>query len=62
MESVFRLYRVNFPLDFIDRVLDSLTNKKNFSLLDKYSGYNQTKIFPRAQEKITVTHPWGTYA
>ena len=30
----------NFPLPFIDQVLDSLAGKKFFSFLDGFSGYN----------------------
>ena len=31
----------NFPLPFIDQVLDTLSRKKFFSFLDGFSGYNQ---------------------
>ena len=51
-----------FPLPFIDQVLDTLSGKKCFSLLDGFSGYNQIHIAPEDQEKTTFTFPWGTYA
>ena len=52
----------NFPLPFIDQVLDSLAGKKFFSFLDGFSGYNQIKIALEDQDKTTFTCPWGTYA
>jgi hypothetical protein len=51
-----------FPLPFIDQVLDTLSGKKYFSLLDGYSGYNQIIIENEDQDKATFTCPWGTYA
>jgi hypothetical protein len=51
-----------FPLPFIDQVLDTLSGKKYFSLLDGYSRYNQILIAPEDQDKTTFTCPWGTYA
>jgi len=35
----------DFPLPFIDQVLDGLVGKKKFSFLDRFSGYNQIQIF-----------------
>ena len=34
----------HFPLPFIDQVLDTLSEKKFFSFLDGFSGYNQIPI------------------
>ena len=51
-----------FPFPFIDQVLDTLSRKKYFSLLDGFSRYNQIHIAPEDQEKTTFTFPWGTYA
>jgi hypothetical protein len=50
----------HFPLPFIDQVLDNLAGKKFFSFLDGFNGYNQIKIAPQDQSKITFTNPWGT--
>lgn len=52
----------NFPLPFIDQVLDTLARKKFFSFLDRFSGYNQIQIAPKNQDKTTFTCPWGTFA
>ena len=52
----------NFPLPFIDQVLDTLSGKNFFSFLDGFSGYNQIQIAPKDQDKTTFTCPWGTFA
>lgn len=52
----------NFPLPFIDQVLDNLASKKFFSFLDGFSGYNQIRIAPQDQDKTTFISPWGTFA
>ena len=52
----------NFPLPFIDQVLDSLVGKKLFSFLDGFSGYNQIQISLKDYDKTTFTSPWGTFA
>lgn len=46
-----------FPLPFIDQVLDTLSGKKYFSFLDRYSGYNQIQITLEDQDKTTFTCP-----
>ena len=53
--------RDNFPLPFIDQVLDTLAEKKLFSFLDGFSGYNQIKMALEDQYKTTFTCPYGTY-
>ena len=52
----------HFPLPFIDQMLDRLTGKKFYCLLDGYSGYNQIAITPEDQEKTTFACPYGTFA
>jgi hypothetical protein len=52
----------HFPLTFIDQVLDSLYDKKYYSFLDGFSGYNQIEISPRNQDKTTFIYPWGTFS
>ena len=51
----------DFPLPFIDQVLDTLVGKKYFSFLDGFNGYNQIQIVLEDQDKTTFTFPWGTY-
>ena len=43
-------------------MLDILTGKEYYYLLDGYSGYNQIAIAPEDQEKTTFTCPYGTFA
>ena len=50
----------NFPLPFIDQMLDRLAGHLHFYFLDGYSGYNQISIAPKDQEKTTFTCPYAT--
>ena len=52
----------DFPLSFIDQILDRLAGSNYFCFLDGYSGYNQIAIHPDDQEKTTFTCPFGTFA
>eukprot|EP00253_Pinus_taeda_P030117 PITA_30117 len=52
----------NFPLPFIDQVLDGLAGKKFFSFLDGFSGYNQIQMYLEDQDKTTFTCARGTFA
>ena len=52
----------NFPLPFIDQMLDRLARHHHFCFLDGYSGYNQIAIAHEDQEKATFTCPYGTFA
>jgi hypothetical protein len=51
-----------FPLPFIDQILDRLAGKEFYCFLDGYSGYNQIVIAPEDHEKTTFTCPYGTFA
>ena len=51
----------NFPLPFIDQMLDRLAGHPHFCFLDGYSGYNQISIAPEDQEKTTFICPYGTF-
>jgi hypothetical protein len=51
----------NFPLPFIDQVLDALAGKEYFSFLDGFNGYNQIQISPEDQD-TTFTCPSGTFS
>ena len=52
----------NFPLSFLDQMLDRLARHEYYCFLDGYSGYNQIAIAPEDQEKTTFTCPYGTFA
>ena len=52
----------NFPLPFLDQMLDRLAGHEYYCFLDGYSGYNQIVIAPEDQEKTTFTCPYGTFA
>jgi hypothetical protein len=52
----------NFPLLFIDEILEQLTKHSFFYFLSGYSGYHQIHIHIDDQSKTTFTCPYGTYA
>ncbi|XP_076933893.1 uncharacterized protein LOC143599957 [Bidens hawaiensis] len=52
----------NFPLLFIDQMLERLSGKMFYCFLDGFSGYFQIPIAPEDQEKTTFTCPYGTFA
>jgi hypothetical protein len=37
----------HFPFPFIDKVLDAMSGKNDFSFLDGFSGYNHIEISPK---------------
>ncbi|CAN6725368.1 unnamed protein product [Malus baccata var. baccata] len=49
----------NFPLPFIDQMLERLAGYAFYCFLDGYSGYNQIVISPEDQEKTTFRCPFG---
>nr|GEU32594.1 reverse transcriptase domain-containing protein [Tanacetum cinerariifolium] len=51
-----------FPLPFMDQMLERLARNKFFCFLDGFSGYFQILIEPTDQVKTTFTYPYGTYA
>jgi hypothetical protein len=52
----------DFPLPFIDKMLERLANHSFFCILDRYSSYHQILIHPDDQSKSTFTCSYGTYA
>ena len=52
----------DFPLPFIDEMLDRLASKQYYCFLDGYSSYNQIVIVPEDQQKTTFTCPFGIFA
>nr|GEZ20744.1 reverse transcriptase domain-containing protein [Tanacetum cinerariifolium] len=51
-----------FPLPFIDQMLERLAGNEYYCFLDGFFGYFQIPIDPRDQEKTTFTCPYGTFA
>ena len=51
----------NFPLPYIDVLIDNTTNFALFSFMDGFSGYNQIKMAPEDMEKMTFVTLWGTF-
>nr|CAN79359.1 hypothetical protein VITISV_033507 [Vitis vinifera] len=52
----------NFPLPFIDQVLERVSGHPFYCFLEGYSGYFQIEIDVEDQEKTTFTCPFRTYA
>jgi hypothetical protein len=52
----------NFPMLFIDQILDECAGSEIFSFMDGFSGYNQIQIKPKDQHKMAFICPWGTFA
>jgi hypothetical protein len=52
----------DFPLPFIDEMLERLANHSFFCYLDGYSGYHQILIHLDNQSNTTFTCPNGTFA
>src|ERR1051325_7711382 len=52
----------NYPLPFIDQMLERLSKNTRVCYLDGYSGFSQIHVNTVDQEKTTFTCPYGTYA
>nr|CAN76918.1 hypothetical protein VITISV_027710 [Vitis vinifera] len=52
----------DFPLPFLDQVLERVAGHNYYCFLDGYLGYFQIGIALEDQEKTTFTRPFGTYA
>ena len=52
----------NFPMPFIDQIIDNCVGHEALSFMDGFSGYNQILIHPADQYKTTFTTPWGTFS
>jgi hypothetical protein len=52
----------NFPMPFIDQIIDDCAGHEALSFMDGFSGYNQIQIHPADQYKTTFTTPWGTFS
>ena len=52
----------NYPMPFIDQIIDACSGSEVFSFMDGFFGYNQIQIKPEDQHKTTFIFPWGTFA
>ncbi|XP_070057897.1 uncharacterized protein [Nicotiana tomentosiformis] len=52
----------NFPMPFIDQILNRLAGRSFYNFMEGYSSYNQINIALEDQEKTTFTYPYGTFA
>lgn len=52
----------NFPMPFIDYMLERLVKSTLFCYLDGFSGFFQIAINPKDQERTTFTCHYGTFA
>nr|GEW27584.1 reverse transcriptase domain-containing protein [Tanacetum cinerariifolium] len=52
----------NFPLPFMDQMLERLAGNEFYCFLDGFFGCFQIPIDPHNQEKTTFTCPYGTFA
>ncbi|GJZ21805.1 hypothetical protein Tco_0558844 [Tanacetum coccineum] len=51
-----------FPLPFIDQMLERLSGNEYYCFLEGLSRYFQIPLAPEDQEKTTFTYPYGTFA
>jgi hypothetical protein len=52
----------NYPMLFIDQIIDNCTISVIFSFMDGFSGYNQINILPIDQHKILFFYSWGNFS
>ena len=51
----------DFPLPYIDVLVDNTTSSTLMYFMDGFSGYNQIKMAPKDMDKTTFTTEWGIY-
>ncbi|KAA0032113.1 Retrovirus-related Pol polyprotein from transposon 17.6 [Cucumis melo var. makuwa] len=51
----------NFPLPYIDMLVDNTAGYSTFSFMDGFSGYNHIKMVEEDREKTTFIILWGTF-
>jgi hypothetical protein len=52
----------NFPMPFIDQIVNECARCEAFSFMDGFLGYNQIQIKHEDQHKTSFIYPWGTFA
>ncbi|RDY13189.1 hypothetical protein CR513_01933, partial [Mucuna pruriens] len=51
----------NFPLPYIDMLVDNTAQHAFYSFMDGFSGYNQIRMAIEDREKTTFITTWGTF-
>ena len=51
----------DFPLPYIDILVDNTTGHALLLFMDGFLGYNRIKMAPKDMEKTSFITPWGTY-
>ena len=51
----------NYPMPFIDQIIDYCVGSEVFLFMDGFSGYNQIQIKLEDQHKNAFICPWGTF-
>ena len=51
----------DFPLPYIDILVDNVTKGAIYSFIHEFSGYNHIKMTEEDKEKTTFVTPWGTF-
>ena len=51
----------NFPLPYIDTLVDNTAKHSLFFFMDGFSGYTQIRIAPEDMENTTFLTMWGTF-
>jgi hypothetical protein len=52
----------NYPMPFIDQIIDNCVDNVIFSFMDGFLGYKQIDILPDDQHKTTFICSWGTFS
>jgi hypothetical protein len=54
--------KANYPIPFIDQIIDDCADHEALAFIDGFSGYNQFQIHPADQYKTTFSTPWGNFS
>jgi hypothetical protein len=54
--------RLHFPMPNLSDLLRRVSGSKYFTGVDAVSGFNQLNLTARAQERLAITTPTGTYS
>lgn len=57
----FTCPKYNYPMPFIDQVIDEWANHEILSFMYGFSVYIQIQIWQQDQYRMTFTTPWGTF-